>query len=118
MAEDGEKLYYTIGEVAEHLGVNRSLIRYWEKEFPMVDPRKNRKGERFFTQKEIQQLELIQHLVKQKGLTLKGAKKQLQLKAGETERKHEAIGRLKTLKAELQEWKRTLSEKKDQETGQ
>lgn len=118
MSEEGEKLYYSIGEVAEHLGVNRSLIRYWEKEFPMLEPRKNRKGERFFTQKEIQKLELIQHLVKEKGLTLKGARKQLRHKADESERTHEAIQRLKKLRGELQEWKRSLSDKGDEEGRQ
>lgn len=72
-----DKLYWTIGEVAGQLGVNTSLIRYWEKEFGSLRPKRSGKGDRLFTKKEIEQLQRIQHLVKEKGFTLQGAKEQL-----------------------------------------
>ncbi|MBL7938897.1 MAG: MerR family transcriptional regulator [Flavobacteriales bacterium] len=72
-----EKLYWSIGEVAEQLGVNTSLIRYWEKEFGNLKPKRTGKGDRLYTKKEIEQLQRIQHLVKEKGFTLQGAREQL-----------------------------------------
>jgi DNA-binding transcriptional MerR regulator len=69
-----EKLYYSIGEVAELFEVNPSLIRFWEKEFDVLKPKKNRKGDRMFTQVDIGQLRLIYHLVKERGYTLQGAR--------------------------------------------
>ena len=75
-----EKLYYSIGEVAEMFKVNTSLIRFWEKEFDVIKPKKNKEGNRFFTKKDIDNLHLIYHLVKEKGMTLSGAKKKLKEK--------------------------------------
>ncbi|HQW05997.1 MAG: MerR family transcriptional regulator [Flavobacteriales bacterium] len=72
-----EKLYWSIGEVAEQLGVNTSLIRYWEKEFGTLRPKRTGKGDRSYTKKDIEQLQRIQHLVKEKGFTLQGAREQL-----------------------------------------
>lgn len=72
-----EKLYWSIGEVAEQLGVNTSLIRYWEKEFGTLKPKRTGKGDRLYTKKDIEQLQRIQHLVKEKGYTLQGAREQL-----------------------------------------
>ena len=71
-----EKLYYTIGEVAKMFDVNTSLIRYWEKEFDIIKPYKNKKGNRMFTPEDIENFHLIYHLVKEKGMTLKGAERQ------------------------------------------
>lgn len=71
------KIFYSIGEVARHLGVNPSLIRFWEKEFPQLRPRKNRRGDRLYTKKDIQLLEKIFQLVKVEGYTLEGARKHL-----------------------------------------
>ncbi|MCX6273312.1 MAG: MerR family transcriptional regulator [Bacteroidetes bacterium] len=68
------KLYYSIGEVAEIFEVNSSLIRFWEKEFPILKPAKNKKGNRLFTKEDIENLRLIFHLVKEKGFTLQGAR--------------------------------------------
>ena len=65
-----EKLYYSIGEVAEMFGVNTSLIRFWEKEFDIIKPKKNKKGNRFFTKSDIENFNLIFHLVKERGMTL------------------------------------------------
>jgi len=72
-----EKLYYSIGEVAGMFGVNTSLIRYWEKEFDIIKPKKNKKGNRYFTQEDIENFHIIYYLVKDLGMTLKGAKKKL-----------------------------------------
>lgn len=69
-----EKLYYSIGEVAEMFKVNTSLLRYWEKEFTLLHPKKNLKGERHYTKKDIESFRVIYHLVKEKGFTLDGAK--------------------------------------------
>lgn len=69
-----EKKYYTIGEVAEQLGVATSLIRFWEGEFDLIRPKKNRKGNRQFTKEDIRNVKLIYHLVKEKGFTLQGAR--------------------------------------------
>jgi len=72
-----EKLYYSIGEVAEAFDVNPSLIRFWEKEFQLISPKKTQRGTRKFSAKDIEKLELIYTLVKERGFTLEGAKKQL-----------------------------------------
>lgn len=72
-----EKRYYTIGEVAEMFGVSKSLVRFWETEFDYLKPHKNSKGERRFTQLNLDQLSLIYHLVKERGFTLEGAKREI-----------------------------------------
>ena len=72
-----EKLYYSIGEVAEMFNVNTSLIRFWEKEFDIIKPKKNKKGNRLFTKEDIDNFHIIYHLVKEKGMTLKGAQKKM-----------------------------------------
>jgi DNA-binding transcriptional MerR regulator len=72
-----EKIYWTIGEVAEELGVNNSTIRFWEKEFGMSAARRTGKGDRLYTRKEIEQFQRIQQLVKQEGYTLSGARAQI-----------------------------------------
>jgi DNA-binding transcriptional MerR regulator len=71
------KLYYTIGEVSEMFDVNASLIRFWENEFEVLNPKKNNKGNRLFTAEDIANLKLIYNLVREQGLTLEGAKKYL-----------------------------------------
>ncbi|MFZ1706126.1 MAG: MerR family transcriptional regulator [Saprospiraceae bacterium] len=72
-----DKVYFTIGEVAQILDVNTSLIRYWEKEFKMIKPAKTRKGDRRYIKHDVALLQKIHHLVKEKGFTLDGAKKEL-----------------------------------------
>lgn len=74
------KLYYTIGEVAEMFYVNTSLIRFWEKEFSIIQPKKSKKGNRMFTPKDIENFNKIYNLVKTNGYTLEGAKKVLKEK--------------------------------------
>lgn len=78
--QDLKKLYYSIGEVGKLFDVNTSLIRFWEKEFTSVNPKKNKKGNRLFTPKDILKIEKIYILVKEKGYTLDGAKKALKNK--------------------------------------
>ena len=81
-----EKLFYQIGEVSQTLNVNVSLIRFWEKEFDVLNPKKNKKGNRLFTQKDFDNLKIIYHLVKERGFTLDGAKKKLkENKEGKTD---------------------------------
>src|SRR3954471_23179285 len=72
-----EKLYFSIGEVAEMFSVAPSLIRFWESEFDVIKPKKNRKGNRQFTKEDIDSVRTIYHLVKEKGFTLQGAKEML-----------------------------------------
>lgn len=69
------KKYYSIGEVAEKLDLNTSLIRFWESEFEILNPKKNKKGLRKYTQKDIEIIEKIYHLLKKQGFTIDGAKK-------------------------------------------
>jgi len=96
-----EKLYYTIGEVAKMFDVNTSLIRYWEKEFDIIKPKKNKKGNRLFTQKDIDNFHIIYHLVKEKGMTLKGAKKKMKENKEDTEHNFEIIRSLEQIKEML-----------------
>ena len=101
VAEESLKLYYSIGVVAEMFGVNTSLIRFWEKEFDVIKPHKNKKGNRQFTKADVDNFHLIYHLVKEKGMTLKGAQQQLKNRKDETELHFEVINRLKGIKDEL-----------------
>jgi DNA-binding transcriptional MerR regulator len=103
-----EKLYYSIGEVAEAFGVNTSLIRFWEKEFDALKPKKNAKGNRKFTPQDIKNLEFIYHLVKERGFTLEGAKIHLKENKQKTLDQFEIIRKLETVKAELLKIKEQL----------
>ncbi len=96
-----EKRYYGIGEVAKAFGVNTSLIRFWEKEFDVLQPKKNAKGNRKFTPEDIYNLQLIYHLVKERGFTLEGAKIHLKEQKQKTLSKFEIIQKLQNVKAEL-----------------
>ncbi len=102
---ENTKLYYSIGEVAEMLQVNASLLRYWEKEFDMIRPRKNAKGDRLFTNEDIEKLKLVYHLVKEKGYTLEGAKIQLKGGADALHKKLQLVERLKKVRGFLVELK-------------
>ncbi len=103
-----DKLYYTIGEVAAMFNVNASLIRYWEKEFPVIKPKKNKKGNRFFTKSDIENFHIIYHLVKERGLTLKGAKQKLRENKDDTVNNFEVIKVLKEIRQKLLEIKEEL----------
>jgi DNA-binding transcriptional MerR regulator len=103
-----EKLYYSIGEVAEMFQVKPSLIRFWEKEFDIIKPKKNKKGNRFFTVQDIDNFRLIFHLVKEKGLTLQGARKKLKENKEDTTNNYEVIKTLTDIKSLLLEIKDSL----------
>lgn len=96
-----EKLYYSIGEVARAFEVNTSLIRFWEKEFEVLQPKKSAKGNRKFTPQDIKNLELIYHLVKERGFTLEGAKLHLKENRSKSMTQYEVIRKLELVKAEL-----------------
>jgi len=106
--KDNDKLFYTIGEVAAMFKVNASLIRYWENEFDIIKPKKNKKGNRLFTQKDIDNFHLIWHLVKERGMTLSGAKKKLKENKTETEYNFEIVKKLNEIRSLLTEIKNEL----------
>ncbi len=96
-----EKRYYGIGEVAKAFHVNTSLIRFWEKEFDALKPKKNAKGNRKFTPEDIKNLKLIYHLVKERGFTLDGAKTHLKEDKKDTLNNFEIISKLEDVKNQL-----------------
>lgn len=103
-----EKIYYSISEVADMFQVNTSHIRYWENEFEALKPFKNKKGNRLFTKNDIEQLKLIHHLVKERGMTLKGAKQKLKDNKKEVLEQHEIIERLQSIRQMLIDIKNEL----------
>lgn len=96
-----EKRYYGIGEVAKAFNVNTSLIRFWEKEFDVIKPKKNAKGNRKFTPDDINNLKFIYHLVKERGFTLEGAKTHLKEEKKKTLDNFEIINKLEGIKNQL-----------------
>ena len=96
-----EKRYYGIGEVAKAFKVNTSLIRFWEKEFDVIKPKKNAKGNRKFTPEDIKNLELIYHLVKERGFTLEGAKTHLKEEKQKTLSNFDIVRKLEKIKTSL-----------------
>ena len=104
-----DKLYYTIGEVAEMFDVSRSLLRYWENEFSFLTPRKNRKGDRLFTKENIQQIQIIYNLVKERGFTLEGAKQELRKEKNTLGEQFDLVDRLKGILSKLKDLDNKLS---------
>jgi DNA-binding transcriptional MerR regulator len=96
-----EKLYYTIGEVSNMFQVNASLIRFWEKEFTIINPQKNKKGNRVFTAKDIDNFRLIYNLVKEKGYTIQGARDHLSKHKSDAEVNMEVIKSLRDIRSFL-----------------
>lgn len=107
MSEHIEKSFYTIGEVAKMLGEATSLVRFWEKEFHQLKPKKNEKGVRKYMPKDVELLQLIHHLVKEKGYTLDGAKEALK-KQQKVANQAELISKLKDVKRFLETIKKHL----------
>lgn len=101
MEQEHEKLYYSISEVAERFKLNESTLRFWEKEFDIIDPRKTGKGTRYYDKEDISNIALIYRLLKEKGMTLAGAKKKLKENKEGTVKNHEIVERLKAIRAEL-----------------
>ncbi|MFY7665096.1 MULTISPECIES: MerR family transcriptional regulator [Flavobacterium] len=102
------KLYYSIGEVAKAFDVNASLIRFWDKEFEILKPKKNAKGNRMFTPDDVKNLQLIYHLVKERGFTLEGAKTHLKEGKKKSLDTFEIIAKLETIKQQLIQIKQQL----------
>lgn len=103
-----EKHYYSIGEVAEKFGLAPSALRFWEKEFDTIKPFKNKKGDRFYTQEDIDHLALIHHLVKEQGMTIKGAKAKIKDNKEDTDNTFEIVKRLRQIKSYLLEIREAL----------
>ncbi|HEV7230567.1 MAG TPA: MerR family transcriptional regulator [Bacteroidia bacterium] len=103
-----EKLYYSIGEVALMFNVNQSLIRFWEKEFDIIQPQKNKKGNRMFTKEDVDNFRIIFNLVKERGFTLQGAKDKLKGNKEDTVNTSEVVHSLQRIRAFLMELKKEL----------
>ena len=96
-----KRLFYTIQDVADHFAVNVSLLRFWEKEFENIRPKKTAGGTRQFTREDIQQVEVVYHLVQEKGMTLDGARQTLKTKKDDETKRVQALERLTEIKKEL-----------------
>ena len=103
-----EKRYYKIGEVAKAFNVNTSLVRFWEKEFDIIKPKKNAKGNRLFTPSDVSNFKLIYNLFKERGFTLEGAKQKLKKNPLGTISNYDIISRLEFVKSELTKIKNQL----------
>mgnify|MGYP000955580331 CR=1 FL=1 len=103
-----EKIYFSIGEVSELLQINASQIRYWEGEFSVLKPRKDRKGNRLFVKEDIETIKLIQYLVKDKGYTLEGAKAKLKGGLDDVQQKFKVIKKKQKVKGFLEQLKEEL----------
>ncbi len=101
-------MFYSMGEVSEMFDVNPSLIRYWESQFDVLKPKKNKKGNRLFTPQDVETLKMIYHLVKERGMTLEGAKKSLKQNKGTISRDSELLERLQRIRALLVEVREDL----------
>jgi DNA-binding transcriptional MerR regulator len=100
---DNGKLFYTISEVADKFGVNASLIRYWESQFDVIRPKKNKNGNRMFTPKDVEAVGLVHYYVKERGLTLKGALQKIRDNRHDAENNFQVIQSLKQIRATLVE---------------
>ncbi len=97
-----EKIYYSISEVADMFNINQSNLRFWEKEFPQLTPKRNAKATRFYTKDDIEVIKKIIYLTEEQHLTLEGAKKRLSEKADKVDKQHKIREKLLAIKAELQ----------------
>ena len=105
-----EKIFYSIKEVADMFDVNQSLLRYWEKEFPSINPHKTNKGTRQYRKEDIEEIRLIHYLVKEKGMTIPGAKQKLKENRDTVVQTGEIVNSLKEIRKELLELKAVLDE--------
>lgn len=111
--DSSEKLFYTIGEVAKMFKVNASRIRYWESQFDIIKPHRNKKGNRMFTQKDIENFHIIYHLVTERGMTHEGVRKKLLENRDDTLNNIEIVRRLEHIKSILLEMNRNLTTSKN-----
>lgn len=95
------KLYYSISEVARMFDVNESLLRFWEREFPQLNPKKGGRGVRQYRKEDVETVKLIYHLVKERGMTLPGARQRMKDNKDATLRNFEIVDRLKSIREEL-----------------
>ena len=102
------KMYYSISEVARMFDVNESLLRYWEKEFPIISPKKAGGNIRQYRKEDIENIRLVYHLVKEKGMTLQGAKMRLKQNKGKAVQTTEVVNRLKEIREELVRLRKSL----------
>jgi len=109
-----EKSYFTIGEVADMFGVSTSLVRFWEQEFDILQPKKNKKGNRLFTRKDLENLKIIFHLVKERGYTLKGAKEKLKTQGTDVSKELQILESLNRLKGFLLELKADVDDEPEE----
>lgn len=103
-----DKRYYDIGEVADYFGLNTSNLRYWEKEFKALSPKKSNSGKRKYSQEDVKLIATINHLVKEQGFTIEGAKKHLKEQGTTAVSRVEAVQKLGYVKEELQKILRTM----------
>lgn len=103
-----KKLYYSISEVADVFNVNASLLRFWEKEFSSIKPKKHRNGQRYYTHDDIEAIEVVFHLVKERGYTIEGAKTHLKTYKNSTPEHFNLIRKLTSIKEELIKLKENL----------
>ena len=106
---DGKRLFYSIQEVADHFAVNVSLLRFWEKEFDNISPKKTQGGTRQYTKEDVKEIEIVFRLVRDKGLTLDGARQFLKTNKPEEDRRMEVLERLNRVKKELQSLEKEFS---------
>jgi DNA-binding transcriptional MerR regulator len=119
MSDDSRKLYYSIGEVADIFHVNESLLRFWEKEFPTtIKPKKNAKGTRSYTREDMECIRMVYFMVKEKGMTLAGAKKRLKEEKKGMTAQFELAQRLKKIRVELLKLQEELGKGDDAEGGE
>ena len=101
--EDLTKNYYKIGEVAEILGIPASTLRFWEKEFTIIKPKRNSKNTRFYTPEDVETIKMVYYLVKEKGLKLDAAQQQIRVNRHNVSQRSEVINRLKSVRNQLQD---------------
>ena len=111
-----DKIYYSMGEVAEMFDVNQSLIRHWESKFDCLRPHKNKRGNRMFSADDVEKLKQIYHLVKERGMTLEGARKVMRGASGkELARETELLERLQRIRSALVEVREELKAGDDEQ---
>lgn len=99
--KSNKKLYHSISEVAAMFNLNESTLRFWEKEFNIIRPRKTGKGTRFYKQEDIEAVRLIHYLVRERGMTLAGARQKIKDNKDDTVKQEEIVNKLKQIKAEI-----------------
>lgn len=112
MTDTLQKKYYKISEVAEILSIPASTLRFWERHFTIINPKRNDRGTRFYTPTDVETIKMVYFLVKDKGLKLDAAQQQIKRNRTGIERKSQAIERLKAIRSTLQQMLDALNEKR------